>query len=359
MPGHISEGRLILHHRFEPVGSLAVMVEPGQSPTGPGSDRHEVSRATLPGEWSFVRTHPNTLVLDACRWAINDGALSELTPVWKVRRAAFDAAGLQEHWGIQPWVLTQKGIKPSKTAKVEMRFSFRSEIDQPTAFLVVELAESFHIQLNGHEIPADRSQWHWDKKFRKMPIGSQIRKGTNELLLSTVYRPGVEIEDIFVVGDFATRQAGENQYVIAPEPSMLTTGDWTAQGYHFYAGNMVYRRSIECTHQPGRRTVLRLRKPAGTLFEIRVNGQTAGLLGWQPWELDISEFITDGTNELEVVVYGSLRNAFGPLHNKQYLEHGNNWWIGPEAFTDEAHWTDRYMLAPYGLIGGAELVTLE
>jgi len=93
IPGHTSEGRLILNHRFEPVGSLAIMVEPGQSPVGPGSDRHEVSRATLPAEWSFVRTHPNTLVLDTCRWAINDGPLSELMPVWKVRRAALTPRG--------------------------------------------------------------------------------------------------------------------------------------------------------------------------------------------------------------------------------------------------------------------------
>ncbi len=359
IPGHVSNGRLILTHRFEPVGSLAIVVDPEQTPAGRPAERREAGRETLATDWSFVRTHPNTLVLDTCRWALNDGPLGEPTPVWKVRRAAFDAAGLQEYWGIQPWVLTQKGITPSKTAKVEMRFSFKSEIDQPSAWLVVELAEEFHIQLNGHEIPAERSQWQWDKKFRKMPVGSQIHKGPNELLLTTVYRPGVEIEDVFIVGDFATRQVGDNSYVIVPEPSMLMIGDWGAQGYHFYSGNMVYRRSIRCTRQAGRRTVLRLNKPAGTLFEVRVNNQTVGLLGWQPWELDITDYLADQGNDLEIVVYGSLRNSFGPLHNKQYLEQGSNWWIGPGAFTDEDHWTDRYLFAPYGLLGGAELVTFE
>lgn len=359
MAGHLSEGHLIIDHRFEPAGSLAIMVDPDRSPASAVPQRRETARETLPTDWSFVRTHPNTLVLDTCRWALNNGPLSETTPVWKVRHAAFDAAGLREHRGIQPWVLTQKDIKPGKTVTVEMRFTFRSEIDQPSAFLVVELAEHFHIQLNGHEIPTDRSQWHWDKKFRKMPIGSQIRKGTNELLLTTTYRPGVEIEDIFVVGDFATRQAGDDQYVIVPEPDTLTVGDWGQQGYHFYAGNMVYRRLLDHSHRPRRHTILRLDKPAGTLFEVRVNGQTAGLPAWQPWEVDITELIQSGSNELEIIVYGSLRNVFGPLHNNQYLEHGNNWWIGPEAFADEAHWTNRYMLAPYGLIGGAELVTFE
>ncbi|MGQ9650160.1 MAG: glycosyl hydrolase [Phycisphaerae bacterium] len=359
IPAHVSEGRLILSHRFEPVGSLAIMVDPQQSLVGRTADHRETAREILQGNWSFARTHPNTLVLDTCRWAINDGPLSEPSPVWKVRRAAFDAAGLQEYRGIQPWVLKQKGIVPSKTAKVEMRFSFKSEIDQPNVFLVVELAENFHIRLNGHEIPADRSQWQWDKKFRKIPVGSQIRKGSNELLLTAIYRPGVEIEDIFIVGDFATRRVGENSYVIVPEPDRLTIGDWGPQGYHFYSGNMVYRRTIRCARRPGQRTVLRLNQPAGTLFEVRVNNQTVGLLGWHPWELDITEFLGGENNDLEIVVYGSLRNTFGPLHNKQYLEKGNNWWIGPEAFTDEANWTDRYVFAPYGLLGGAELITFE
>jgi hypothetical protein len=60
-----------------------------------------------------------------------------------------------------------------------------------------------------------------------------------------------------------------------------------------------------------------------------------------------------------VDVYGSLRNAFGPLHNTQYAQAGNNWWIGPDSFTDEAHWTDAYTLAPYGLIGGVELIETD
>lgn len=359
IPGRISDGRLVLAHRFDPVGSLAIMIDPKLSPAGRESERREASRESLPPRWSFARTHPNTLVLDRCRWAMNDGPLSDPSPVWKVRRAAFDAAGLQQYWGIQPWVLAQEGIKPTRSVKVEMRFSFKSEIDQPDAFLVVELAENFRILFNGQEIPVDPSQWHWDKKFRKMPIGSRIRKGNNDLLLTTTYEPGVEIEDIFIVGDFATRQVGDSQYVLAAEPDTLSIGDWVPQGYHFYAGNMSYRQSFPRPRQAGRRTMLRLNKPAGTLFEVRLNDRTAGLLAWQPWEVDITDFLQDGSNDLEIIVYGSLRNSFGPLHNRQYLEKGNNWWIGPESFTDEAHWTNRYMLAPYGLIAGAELMILE
>ncbi len=359
MPAQTGGGRIVLTHRFAPVGSLAVLVDPKAEPAGEKPPRRELGREVLQGDWRFTRTHPNTLVLDVCRWSLNDGPLAEPTPVWKVRHAAFDAAGLEKYRGVQPWVLSERGITPSKPVKVRMCFEFQSDLDKPDAFVVVEKAENFTIELNRRTVSTDTRQWHWDKKFRRLPLGELIRKGTNEILLTGDYRLGTEIEDIFIVGDFATRRISDTRYAITAEPAVLKSGDWGPQGYHFYAGNMVYRRQFQHTSRTHRRALVRLVEPAGTLFEVRVNGKQTPPLVWPPWEADVSESLKDGTNEIEIIVYGSLRNAFGPLHNTQYAEHGNNWWIGPDSFTDEQHWTDNYTLAPYGLIGGVELVTIE
>jgi hypothetical protein len=54
-----------------------------------------------------------------------------------------------------------------------------------------------------------------------------------------------------------------------------------------------------------------------------------------------------------VEVVSSLRNTFGPLHH----DLGDRLpWTGPWEFVDESHWTDQYQFAPYGLLGGAEVV---
>lgn len=359
---------VVFQHHFEPAGSLAVVVEP----PAVASALHTVGAATRPadtppdrqllhGDWLFSRTHPNSLVLDVCNYSIGDAPMSPPTPVWKVRGAAREAAGLGQYSGIQPWVLTQRGIKPDKTARVQMRFEFESDVGRPTAWLVVEKTHLFAIRLNGQGIPTDTKEWHWDKQFTKMPVGALVRKGTNELLLTTDYKPGTEIEDVFLVGDFAVRKASDTRYVITTEPKTLATGDWVPQGYPFYAGNMVYRKRFEQATPPGpgQRVLVRLVNPRGTLFDILVNGRLAGTLAWQPWEADITGLVREGTNDLEIVVYGSLRNTFGPLHNTMYETAGPGWWWGPESFTDAAHWTDRYLLAPYGLIYGAELITVR
>lgn len=357
------DGMTMLEHRFAPVGSLAVFVDPAasapKSTTAPAAGRSaETRRQPLPNSWDFRRTHPNSLVLDVCRYSLNDAPPSEPTPVWKVRHAAFDAAGLGQYRGLQPWVLAERGIRPDKTVHVAMHFEFASDLDGPQAALVVEHGKYYSIELNGASINAAGDGWHWDKRFTRIPLGDRIRKGTNRLVLVTEYRPGVEIEDVFVVGDFATRQIDDTHYAITAEPARLATGDWGPQGYHFYAGNMVYRARVTHRPEPGGRTMLRLVQPHGTMFDAIVNGRPVGSTAWQPWELDVTDAIRDGTNDIEITVYGSLRNSFGPLHNTNYASHGNNWWIGPNAFTDEQHWTDKYTLSPYGLLGGAELVTV-
>ena len=82
-------------------------------------------------------------------------------------------------------------------------------------------------------------------------------------------------------------------------------------------------------------------------------------MGWQPWELDLTPTLRPGQNKVEVIVLGSLENSFGPLHNDRYKAQGNNWWFGPDAFSDEKHWTDTYHHTPYGLLGGVELIRVD
>lgn len=363
MAAATTAGGIVLRHRFEPVGSLAIVVDPRKNAAAAPAAWTEQSRELLRGDWLFARTHPNTLVLDVCHYALDGVPLSPPTPVWKVRRAAFDAAGLRPYAGIQPWVLARRGIRPVRPVDLRMRFEFESDMGRPNAFLVVEKASRFAIRLNGQPVATDTKEWHWDRQFTKMNVGRFIRKGANELVLTASYAPGTEIEDVFIVGDFALREISPSRYAITPEPQTLATGDWVPQGYPFYAGNMVYRKRFPIARlgaDPAkRRVVLRLIEPLGALFEVRMNGRIAGTIAWPPYEIPVTDLVHEGMNDVEIVVYGSLRNSFGPLHNTSYDMHGNNWWIGPGAFADERHWTDDYQLAPYGLIYGAELVVLE
>jgi hypothetical protein len=295
--------------------------------------------------------HPNVLVLDRCRYALGDGPWSDVVAVWKARQAAWNAAGLQAHAGMQPWALAWKKIQPARALPLKLEFSFASEIDAPLA-LVVEKAEHFEILVNGEKAPP-ADGWHWDRAFGKVAI--HARKGANRIELQGAYRPGVEVEDVFVLGDFATKKTPPSGYALAAE-TPPRVGDWIPQGYHFYSGNMSYEFSIK--YRKGDRLVLRLKDVQATAARVVVNGRETATLGWRPWEADLTAALRPGGNTVEVVVISSLQNTFGPLHNDQYQTRGYNWWLGPGAFTDQVHWTEAYHHAPYGL-GGVELLRWE
>ena len=53
----------------------------------------------------------------------------------------------------------------------------------------------------------------------------------------------------------------------------------------------------------------------GTVAAVRVNGDHAGTIVTQPWQLRIDNFVGKGSNEVTVIVYGSLKNLLGPHHN--------------------------------------------
>jgi hypothetical protein len=66
--------------------------------------------------------------------------------------------------------------------------------------------------------------------------------------------------------------------------------------------------------QRGGKYKVALGKWDGTVAEVRVNGKSAGVVGWQPFEVPIDGLVKSGSNEIEVLVTGSLRNLLGPHH---------------------------------------------
>jgi len=87
----------------------------------------------------------------------------------------------------------------------------------------------------------------------------------------------------------------------------------------------------------------------GVAVRVVVNGKTAGVIAWEPNELDITECLPEGTAEadIRIEVLGHRRNSHGPLH------HAKKWptWTGPAEFvTRGSDWTDGYQLVPCGLM---------
>jgi len=361
----IVDGRTNIELVFPPVGSHAIVIDTSAEVVRPEDSKEpgEPQVIKLSDTWDFERLHPNSLTLDICQYCLEDGDWSEKTPIWKARRAAWNAAGLGEYAGIQPWVLHKKNIKPTTALRLRLRTTFESEVTGKPVFLVLESAKDYKFLVNGQNVLTEtslglssgayRNQWHWDKQFSKIDISPLVKEGENLIELSCQYGIDVQVEDMYLVGDFGVRKISDDKYILTDEPEILKDGDWGEQGYPFYAGSMSYNGRLNLTSQNGKRVFLKLKNPKGCLFKISVNDEEPIPLWFQPWQVDITDLVRDGENTVSIEVVSTLRNTFGPLHHKA----GDSLpWVGPGQFVDEANWTDDYQLVPYGLLDGVEVI---
>jgi len=350
------QGKTVIRAAFHPTGSRALVIDVSKppEPEGPLTSLKTAEKTTeLAGEWGFERLHLNSLVLDTCQYSFGDGEWSETTPVWKVRREAWKQAGLEKYAGIQPWVLTEKGIEPSKPLKIRIRTTFRSKVEGKQVFLVVEKAPVWELTVNGKPVTTDVTGWHWDKQFSKIDISDRVRVGENSIELSCRFDFNVPLDDMYLVGDFGVEKVSESGYALTDEPGVLRNGNWVEQGYPFYTGTMQYKTTFNLEEkEPRERVLVRLPEAQGTLFLVSVNGRSPVPICWRPLEADVTDYVRKGENEIAIGVVSSLRNTFGPLHHKS----GDLHWVGPFSFVDEGSWVDPYQLVPYGLIKGAGVV---
>jgi len=351
------EGKTILRTVLHPVGSRVFVVDTSKPPASSGplpAWKVEEDVKKLPDEWRFKRLHLNSFVIDSCEYCFGEEAWKPKTPIWKIRHEAWRAAGLEKYLGIQPWVLDEKNVKPSRSFELKLRASFKSEIRPKQVFLVVEKAQIWRVKVNGIPISTDTSEWYWDKQFGKIDISKHVVVGENIIELSCTFNREVPVENFYLIGDFGVKRISETEYVLTEEPETLKNGSWVEQGYPFYTGTIQYETSFTLDREPqlGEHIIIRLPEAKGTLFLVRVNDSDPIPICWQPFEAEVTKNVRKGENVLSIDVVSSLRNTFGPLHHKA----GDLYWVSPYSFMDEKNWTDAYQLVPYGLIEGAELV---
>lgn len=85
--------------------------------------------------------------------------------------------------------------------------------------------------------------------------------------------------------------------------------DWTVNAdpcIKYYSGTAVYKKAIPI-RKTGDKVYLDLNNP-GFVARVFVNSQDAGIVWCSPWQVEITEYIIDGKNDIEIHVANSLMN---------------------------------------------------
>ena len=92
---------------------------------------------------------------------------------------------------------------------------------------------------------------------------------------------------------------------------LLLRGNWAKTGaLRCYSGGMIYKQNIRLPKKCSDKKVLLDLGDVVATCEIKVNGHSAGILMSPPYKVEISQFLKESANEIEVLVYSTLANHY-------------------------------------------------
>jgi hypothetical protein len=314
------------------------------------------------GGMTIERQSPNVLTIDYCDLVMGGQTERDLY-FYDAQKKTFAFHGLPRN----PWdsavqyktnILDLDKFRPDSGFEAVFWFTAvkGDAFDYASLKAVVERPGLFGVSINGHKVEPIPGEWWLDRAFAVYPIGPFVVMGRNRITVTA--RPFTihsELEPVYVLGDFRLTAAPKGFELRPPAP--MSPGSWAAQGLPLYGASVAYRRIFEIPAAEGgkTRTIVRLGSWSGAVAEVQVGGRTAGDIAFPPYELDVTDAVAPGQNEVSVIVYGTLKNTLGPFHNNPPL--GMAW---PGSFQQGAKGGyppgSEYSVVDYGLFGDFKLL---
>ena len=330
---------------FAPSGERAFVLTPQRDETLPLAPVYqEEAQTTCAGPYNYTLGEENVCVLDVARWRLDRGGWQEAAEILKVDQAVRRALDLPLRGGemVQPWFHRKYHPRPEAHARLTMAFEFEvAATSIGPVSLCLERPQQWTISMNGQIIPSHAESWWVDTAFQRitLPPGA-LQAGQNELTLEADFHEEINIESIYLVGDFAVQLSGTRK-TLTQQPERLTVGDITGQGFPFYGGAVTYQIPLPA-RPAGQKLWLTVPE-----FEAACVKVQSDVIAFPPYR---AEIMSEDVVSLEVVL--TRRNTFGPLHQIPLRADG----YGPGNFTTAgANFSENYMLYPAGLLAAPVL----
>ncbi|MDR2750816.1 MAG: hypothetical protein LBC41_09160, partial [Clostridiales bacterium] len=286
---------------------------------------------------------PNVLLLDIFEGVLDGESLGkdEILRINGKARAKANYQASKGH-GAQPWI-DKEDIRDHE---IKLIYEINSEIDVEGAKLAAECLENAKLTLNGADVPVSIDGWYVDKSIETTSLPT-IRKGKTVLELSFPYGRKVDLEAMFLLGDFGVKLEGIHGALTEPVRA-LAFGDITRQGLPFYGGNITYHLQADFES-----SVLTVSSFRGHLLSVAVDGAAAGKIALAPYKLTLAS--EAGHHEIDITLFGNRINTFGQIHNS---DPSLTWW-GPQSWhTRDEGWSYEYKPRETGILKSPELASI-
>ena len=335
-----------------------------------------IETISLENEFDIISCDDNAITLDKCTYRIDGGE-------WHPEMAVIN--------------LHNKVLELQRPCDVEMQFTFEiaEDIDSESVNLCMEDPEKFEITINDVAYEFRDSGMFIDHTIRRSSIGTYLKVGLNNIRLRCYFTqspevyyakltPGVhesilnkltydtELESIYLTGNFGVKMEetytfGERRCLYGGKTFSLTKPtqtvditDITHQGFWFFSGQLSLSQKVKIEKQDDKTYRIGLKHLNAPAARVFVNGQFAGNMIFSPFELDVTELVADGENEIVIQMLSGNRNLLGPHHKPE----GESYAVGPDTFSDKLGWSDDPNLPTWTdnynfVLFGAELICKE
>jgi hypothetical protein len=300
-----------------------------------------------PKHVGFASKPENTLTLDTVSYSTDGKDYSEQMPLMALRDELF-----------------QKRYR----GDLYIRHSFNVEQIPASLCLACEDMRYLSLTVNGTPITLTNDLWRGQTCFRTVDILPYVNLGENEIVYKIDYFQddyvyyvlygGVsetlrncllfdtELAESYLYGDFAVRTDKDNfttkdglaytysgTFDITESRDGVSLDNVICDGLPFFAGAL----NVAFTHtfKKGEASTLEI-KGRYAVCEVICNGKQAGTLLFGD-RCDLSDYLKEGENQIELTLYNSNRNLLGPLHHPQ-IEPIT---VSPRTFTCETQWKNR------------------
>lgn len=352
------------NYTFQAFDSLFV-IDDGEARPGK-LEKSRLLPLDLGGKWKIKDSSLNALTLDYCDYYFDDELIEKNGYVLNIQ---------------------ERACKLKRPVNIKCEYTFQVDAVPKTAYLICETPEIYEIFINGNVYGKKEEGYFIDTSFRKLNIAEYLTVGENKIVLSVNFKQSpeiyenieksmhfeseknkltydMEIEPIYIAGDFSVRTDGEftplerngirygGGFVISEAKKEITLNHIEQQGYPFFAGQISLVKEFDLDDVNYK---FAFQKAGINAVRLRVNGGEAKSILWEPFEVDIKDDLRVGKNEIEITLMNNLRNLLGPHH----LPEGESYRVIPASFYKEygvwlrnaaRGWNDDYCFVNTGII---------
>lgn len=312
------------------------------------SERKQLYEVVLQGDFDYELSEKNVCVLDFAEWRINDAEWHSAQEVLKLDKEIRNQIGIEQRSGrmLQPWYQIKNGLK--NYFSVDLKYNFEIAVmPKGKLFLAAERPELMNYAVNGKPLTNNSESFWIDTAFKLLEIPKEfLNLNKNTITVHTDFNNLTNIEAIYIVGDFGVK-TDFNNCVLDCLPQKIGCGNLCEYNLPFYTGEVTYKisadsyKKLSVSKDENEKYFLNFKDFHGTLVKISSSSIKETLVGWEPYEVDVTCAI-EKKEEINITVVGSRRNVFGPLHLVPAEHRGYT----PSSYETEANsWSDAYSFA--------------